>query len=374
MSFAFFIMAFNPMVILHVIIAFLVLMFMVTIHEAGHYTVGKLLGFKINEFAIGMGPKLFSRKLKSGEVFSIRAFPLGGFCAFEGEDKEGETEGSFNSQKPWKRILTLIAGATFNFVSAILIVIIAFSVYGNSMPQIAKVYENSPAEKCEIQAGDIIYSIDGKKILIFNDVSEYIGSIPQGESFDMVVIRDGEKVTITGLTSGKYTAIDEKLDENGNPVLDENGNIVMESQEAQGIGIRFGQTDRIRMSFGEAVTTSVPYCMRAGFYVWDALANLVTGQGSIDDVGGPITTISTMTQIAATGFDNILFLIVLISVNLAIFNLLPIPALDGARVVFVAIEWIRGKPIDRELEGKIHFIGLILLFALVILIDLIKIF
>lgn len=360
------------MTLVYILIAFLILMFMVTIHELGHYTAGKLLGFKINEFAIGMGPKIFSRNLKSGEVFSIRAFPLGGFCAFEGEDQEGETQGSFNSQKPWKRIVTLVMGATFNFVSAIIIAFIAFALFGNALPKVTKIYEGSPNyESGIIREGDIIYSVDGRKVYLYLDVSNYLKEAP--EEFDVVVIRDGQKLTLTGLKKGTYVAREYVLDENGNKVLDENGQPTYNETEAYGLGIGIG-TETVSMGFGEAFVSSAPYCVRAGGYIWQSLFDLIGGKGSIDDIGGPITTISMMTQVSATGFSNILFMVILISVNLAIFNLLPIPALDGARIVFVAIEWIRGKPIKRSVEGMIHTVGLFVLFALVILIDVIKLF
>lgn len=365
-------LAFSPMTLVYILIALLALMFMVTVHELGHYTAGKLLGFKINEFAIGMGPKIFSRTMKSGEVFSVRAFPLGGFCAFEGEDAEGTTEGSFNSQKPWKRIITLVMGATFNFLSAIIITFFAFAVFGNALPAVGKVYEGSPNYSSGLlREGDVIYSLNGKKILLYMDFSDYLADAP--ETFDMVVIREGEKVTLSGIKKAKYVAKDYKRDENGEIVKDEKGDPVYESVEAYGIGIGVTQKT-VKMNIGEAFVESAPYCIKAGGYIWKSFFELLSGKGSIDDVGGPITTIKLMSQVSATGFSNILFMVILISVNLAIFNLLPIPALDGARVVFVIIEWIRGKPIKRSVEGTIHLVGLIVLFAFVILIDVIKLF
>lgn len=360
------------MTIVYILIALLALMFMVTIHELGHYTAGKLLGFRINEFAIGMGPKIFSRNMKSGEVFSIRAFPLGGFCAFEGEDAEGTEQGSFNSQKPWKRIIVLVMGATFNFLSAIIIAFLAFAIFGNALPTVNKIYEGSPNyESGIIREGDVIYSVNGKKILLYLDLSDYLKEAP--ETFDVEVIRNGEKIRLEGLKKGNYIAKEYKRDENGEIVRDENGKPVYTSVEAYGLGIAITQT-MVRTGIGEAFVDSAPYCLRAGGYIWKSLFDLIGGKGSIDDIGGPITTITMMTQVSATGFSNILFMIILISVNLAIFNLLPIPALDGARVVFVIIEWIRGKPIKRSVEGTIHTVGLIVLFLLVILVDVIKLF
>ena len=362
--------------ILYILLALVVLLVMITIHEAGHYTAGKILGFKINEFAIGMGPKLFSRKKKSGEVFSVRLFPLGGYCAFEGEDENmPDSPDAFNSQKPWKRIIVLVSGALFNFISAILIVFIAFLAFWDDALAIQKVYESSVnydayQQGTGFKEGDIIYKIDGKVVYLVVDVSNYIAGA--GDEMDVVVLRENaqgkrEKVTIENVRKGKFTV--DKLDENGNVVLDENGNPVKE--EANGWGVQNAYVKN-SFTFGQALGRSVPYCLRAGGYILETLGGLITGRVPIKDIGGPITTIDMTTQVIRTGFSNVLFLITLISVNLAVFNLLPLPALDGSRVIFVLIEWIFRKPVNRKVEGWIHAIGMILLFGLVILVDVLR--
>lgn len=362
--------------ILYILLALVVLLVMITIHEAGHYTAGKILGFKINEFAIGMGPKLFSRKKKSGEVFSVRLFPLGGYCAFEGEDENmPDSPDAFNSQKPWKRIIVLVSGALFNFISAILIVFIAFWAFGDDALAIQKVYESSVnydayQQGTGFKEGDIIYKIDGKVVYLVVDVSNYIAGA--GDEMDVVVLRENaqgkrEKVTIENVRKGKFTV--DKLDENGNVVLDENGNPVKE--EANGWGVQNAYVKN-SFTFGQALGRSVPYCLRARGYILETLGGLITGRVPIKDIGGPITTIDMTTQVIRTGFSNVLFLITLISVNLAVFNLLPLPALDGSRVIFVLIEWIFRKPVNRKVEGWIHAIGMILLFGLVILVDVLR--
>lgn len=362
--------------ILYILLALVVLLVMITIHEAGHYTAGKILGFKINEFAIGMGPKLFSRKKKNGEVFSVRLFPLGGYCAFEGEDENmPDSPDAFNSQKPWKRIIVLVSGALFNFISAILIVFIAFWAFGDDALAIQKVYESSVnydayQQGTGFKEGDIIYKIDGKVVYLVVDVSNYIAGA--GDEMDVVVLRENaqgkrEKVTIENVRKGKFTV--DKLDENGNVVLDENGNPVKE--EANGWGVQNAYVKN-SFTFGQALGRSVPYCLRAGGYILETLEGLITGRVPIKDIGGPITTIDMTTQVIRTGFSNVLFLITLISVNLAVFNLLPLPALDGSRVIFVLIEWIFRKPVNRKVEGWIHAIGMILLFGLVILVDVLR--
>ena len=154
-----------------ILLAFVVLMFMVMIHETGHYTAGKIFGFQINEFSIGMGPKIFSKKKKNGEVFSLRLLPLGGFCAFEGEDEDKDNPRAFNNQKPWKRLIVLFAGAFFNFISAILIAIIAFSCFGDTVAKVSTVYDYAPQANQELQSGDVIYKINGKRVFVLDNIS-----------------------------------------------------------------------------------------------------------------------------------------------------------------------------------------------------------
>lgn len=337
--------------VLYIILAFMVLLFMITIHELGHYTAGKLLGFKINEFAIGMGPKLISKTMKSGEIFSIRAFPLGGFCAFEGEDQDNPSERAFNNQKPWKRLITLFSGAFFNFISAILIVIIAFSCFGDYLPTVNSVIEEGPNYTSGIfHEGDILYSIDGTTIYLYNDVSAIIakGNVPR--NVEVIVLRNGVKTALQNVVIDRYGI--------------EGSNL--------GFGIMLGTEKRTKFGLGESIIRSLPYCTRVAGYVLETLGGLVTGLIGLDSIGGPITTIDITSQVVKSGFANILFLISLISVNLAVFNLLPLPALDGSRMIFVIIEWVRGKPINRKIEGIIHLVGIIVLFAFVIILDLVK--
>ncbi len=348
-------------IVLYLIIAFLILMFMITIHELGHYIAGRILGFKINEFAIGMGPKIFSKTLKNGQVFSLRCLPVGGFCAFEGEDEENPSPGAFNNQKPWKRLIVLFSGAFMNFISAVLIVIIAFSCFGDYLPYIYDVYTLDSVEQTTesmLLPGDTILQIDGDDVLLSVDISSMIQEA--GEEADVLVLRDGEKVLLEGVKKGYYT------------ITSDDG--TTQTYYGWGVSIAYGGNERVRFTFGESLARSLPYCLRTASYVLETLGGLVTGLIGIDQIGGPITTINITMQVARTGFANILMLITLISVNLAVFNLLPVPALDGCKMIFVIIEWIRGKPVNRKVENYIHFIGLLLLFGFVIAVDLLSLF
>jgi regulator of sigma E protease len=192
-----------------------------------------------------------------------------------------------------------------------------------------------------------------------------------GAHTSVLVVRDGKRTLLTDVSKGAY--LTEKYDENGNAELDESGAPLMQS--ASGFGVFLdNQSPRYRFSFFESVGRSVPYSLSTATAILKALGELVTGVLGLKDVGGPISTIDITMQVARSGFINVLYLITLISINLAVFNLLPIPALDGSKIVFTAVEWIRGKPINRTVENYIHLIGLLLLFSFVIIIDVIKLF
>ena len=407
-----------------VILAFVILMIMVLIHETGHYTAGKILKFKINEFAIGMGPKVFSKTKKNGEVVSLRLLPLGGFCAFEGEDEDNPSPQAFNSQKPWKRIIVLVSGALLNFISALIICTILFAAYGETVAMVNRVYDYAPAINQQLEKGDIVYKINGKRVFILDDLSRYMS-----DEMSVTVIKpNGEKVTYTGITRNSYYSVSIKSLEGvelnqtasgaeralkaGDVIykidgksVSQKGDVARYIREASdtvtitvidsdlcdyvvpksdlqkidfaethytgiGMSINYGT---YKFYFGEALLRVVPYCGEVGLLVLRTLGGLLTGVVGIESVGGPVSTIAVASEVVSYGFASVLSLFVLISVNLAVFNLLPVPALDGCRIVFVIIEWIARKPINRKVESWINFIGLILLLGFVILIDILKI-
>ncbi len=417
--------AFQFSQIKNIFLAVIVLLFMITIHELGHYTAGKLLKFRINEFAIGMGPKIFSRKTKSGEVVSLRAVPLGGFCAFEGEKEEGENPNSFNKQKPWKRIVVLFSGAFFNFVSAVLIAVVVFSCFGDTVKVVRHVYDYAVVENHVLEEGDILYKVDGKPIYLATNFSSYI----KNDEFDLTVIRNGKEVELTGLKlhtyvttsitaktlncisdDGKHVlspgdviykidgvivegegALEQILLQSGDTVNLEivtssgefvtfsnfvkdsfyNNDITTSESSYKGLGIT-ASFDKMKYTFAESLARSVPYCLHIAWFILSTLGGMITGAVGLSDMGGPLTTISVASQVVATGFANVLSMIVMISVNLAVFNLLPFPALDGCQIIFVLIEAIRKKPINHKLQAVINTVGLVLLMLFVIMIDLIK--
>ena len=353
------------MIILYILLAILVLLLMIMIHETGHYIAGKILKFKIEEYSIGFGKPIFSKTLKSGEVFSLRWIPLGGFCAFKGEDEDGnEDKECFNSYPCWKRLIVLFSGAFFNFVSAIIFSLILLVSIGSGFVQINS-FDSDCINTDKLQKNDIILEVDGVEPTFINGgIIKLMSDKDVGEDISLLIRRDGKEMTVVVQKYQKY----QKNEETGELVLDNNGKPIVQSKV---IGV---MTDYVKLNFGEALAKCVPYTFNMAWECLVVLGGLFTGEIGIESVGGPVTTVQTIAQSTATDFRNLILLFPLIAVNLAVFNLLPVPALDGARMVFVLIEWIFRKPVPREIEGKIHNIGLFVLFGLVILIDILHIF
>lgn len=382
-----------------ILLAILALMFMVVIHESGHYLIGKLFKFKINEFSIGFGKALFKRKMKSGEDFSIRLIPFGGYCAFEGEDEENSDPRAFNNQKPWKRLLVLVAGATFNLISAVLIISLTFTFYGDILP-VTSVQSGYVSENSAFKETDIVLSIDGENFSFFNGTfnhtysdGEHVAVVRRldenGKRYETTVTFTGEEYGFISNSSlelyayylykngqtapgfenfefgEQFTTVSETdLENNYSSVkaIIERGNCVSY------------QFYRVKFSFFEAFGRGFLSTFRIVGLVISTFIGLFTGGTPLSDVGGPITLITMIGESAAVNPASLMYLICLISANLGVFNLLPIPSLDGSRMVFVAIEWIRGKPVSQKVEGLVHFIGLIALFGFAILVDVLRLF
>ena len=345
--------------ILYIILALVVLLLMITIHEFGHYTFGKWLGFKINEFSIGFGKTIFSKKRKNGEVFSIRLIPLGGYCAFAGEDEDVKSPDDFNNKPCWKRIIVLLGGVTFNFLSAIIFAFILLVSFGYDIPRVENAEFNQSyvneynltvpeSEQLNpLQNGDVIRKIDGTKISFItgNTFASLMSKYNVGDKFTLTVQREGEKEWVT-LNMTKF-------------------------DDGQTEGGVLGVTSKAyRYNFVEALCDCVPLACAFAWKVLVFLFMLLTGGVSITDVGGPITTIGVVAEYSQINIANLFVFLPLIAANLAVFNILPIPSLDGSRIVFTIIEWIRKKPINRKVEGYIHLVGLCILFAFVIFVDI----
>jgi regulator of sigma E protease len=349
--------------LLHIGIALAILLLMVTIHELGHYIAGRILNFKINEFAVGFGKVLFQKTNKRGEKISLRLFPLGGFCAFEGEG-DGEEDkikpDSFNAQKPWKRIIVYVMGPLFNIISAVFFSFILLVSFGYDIPQVTNVSNATYPPASEFVAGDVIREVDGTKVNFINGnpFPALLNDFSKGEEFEVTVQRNGKLVKIT-------TSLSQALDENGQPETTEDGTPILV------IGI---QTKAYRHTVWEALARAIPFTIGLAWLVLKGIFMAFTFQAPVGSVSGPIGAIGTMAKETSKNIANLFLLLPLISVNLGVFNLLPIPALDGSHVVFSTVEWIRKKPINRTVESYIHFFGFLALIGMVVLFDILNIF
>ena len=356
------------MIILYILLAIVVLLLMIMIHETGHYVAGKIFKFKIEEFSIGFGKAIFSKTLKSGEVFSLRWIPLGGYCAFKGEDEDEEDEdvdkeGAFNTYPCWQRIIVLVSGALFNFISGILFSFILLLSIGSGICRVTDVVATNGNEQV-IYKNDIILEVDGKEPTFINGgIINLMSGKDVNEDIVLKINRNGEIMDVVVKKYQEY-----EVDDNGVVVKDTEGNPVVKSKI---IGVK---SEYVPLSFGESLVKCVPYTFNMAWECLVVVGDLITGQLGIDAVGGPITTVQTIATSTQANFKNLILLFPLIAVNLAVFNLLPIPALDGARALFVLYEWIFKKPVPRHIEARIHSVGIMILFALVILVDVMHLF
>lgn len=354
-----------------VLAAILILLAMITVHEFGHYLAGKALKFKINEFAIGFGPKLFKRvNAKTGELFTIRALPLGGYCAFEGEDEDGaDGENSFNKKSPWKRIIVLIAGATMNYILALLIIITAFFAFGQASYKVNSVEINDayPIEY-SLADGDVIVGVEGRNIYAATDMVYALKGRVEGDKVTLSVIREGERKNVEIIL--RADCVFENSSQTGK-VWRAFGVGTYEAEDAKYWDI---SSQNCTFGFWETLGRSFGYSFSIAGTIFTVLGELLTGNLGISAIGGPVTTIMLTSEIAAQGVQSFLQIAAYIGVNLAVFNLLPIPALDGSKVVFCLIEWIFRKPVPRKVEAAIHAVGFVLILAFAVLVDILQFF
>ena len=365
---------------LYILLAIVVLLFMVLVHELGHYIAGKILKFKITEFSIGFGKAIFSHtSKKTGEKFSFRIFPLGGYCSFYGEDEDGKgDEQSFNNQKPWKRIIVFFAGVTMNFITAIIFSWILLCTVGYDVPQIVNFSQEINVGVFE--KGDVITHIDGRKIdfafgenfvdLINEQKSEAKSFY---ESEDYIAGQEYPPFSMTVERNGEVKELMVEVLPYEKTITNDDGTTSTETVYVIGLEsdiVGAPCTAAYKYGFFDGLGRAFPMAFGFAWVVLKSLWLLITFQIPITEMGGTITTIATMAEYTQLNPTNLLIFIPLISANLAVFNILPFPALDGAHVLFTTIEWIRRKPIDRKVENTIHFVGLCVLFAFVIIVDI----
>ena len=331
-----------------IISSIIIFLLVILIHEFGHFIVAKMNGVSVLEFSIGMGPKLFQRE-SNGTLYSLRVLPVGGYCHLEGEDEENDSPNSLNNQSPLVRLKVILAGAIMNFILAFILLILLMSVSRVST-EVSGVIKDSPAYSSGIQTGDQIVSINGENV---SDGEELLKSIKESQGdLNIGVIRDSQSKNI------KVT-----------PRLENN---------IRKIGVNFQEEYNIKnFSIVKGFKKGLITFLNLTGMLYKFLGMLITGQLGLGGVSGPVGVVKEIGNAAKTGVANLIFLLAYININLGVFNLLPIPALDGGRAIFILIEMIFGKKISQEKEGYIHMVGLILLLALIAIVtikDVIKLF
>ena len=351
---------------LYIIVAILIFGVLIATHELGHFLSAKLLGVKVNEFSIGMGPALWQSRKEEGweesekTLYSLRLLPIGGYCAMEGEDDDSADPRAFGRAAWWKKIVILCAGAGMNFLTGLLIMLVLYApakgvwqeCYGGAI-------EGYQTENCGLLPGDVFLSVDGHRILVNGNVSFYLNRA--GETVDFVVERDGQRLELNGV----YLPYQERTDEEGN------------YSRLRGIYL-----DRYGAPIGTLGKLDCAWrsCLDFVRLVWISLGDLITGAVGLRDLSGPVGIVDMMGEVGSqspTLYDaawNLAYLAAFIAVNLAVMNLLPLPALDGGRVFFLLLNGliygVFRRKIDPRYEGYVHMAGLAMLMVLMLVVTL----
>lgn len=325
------------------LVAILLFLVLIIIHEFGHFIAAKLMGVRVNEFAVGFGPKLFSIKGKETN-YAFNLVPFGGYCAMEGEDENSTDERAFCNKKPWRRFIIVVMGATFNLILGLIIVAVILAptkVFTSTT--VAVFDENAVSQSTGLMVDDEILEVDGRKIYSFYDLSYAFTNIPDGK-IDITVLRNGKEKELKNVTF-------KTEEENGISYL---------TLDFKVYGIKKTVGSYIEQTF----KTSVSYCA----VIWRSLIDLIGGKYGLSAVSGPVGVTVAIADAARQNLRNLLPLMALITINLGLFNLLPIPALDGGRLLFILIEMITRRPVPQKWESLVHAVGFVILIGLMLLI------
>jgi len=353
---------------LSILIAILVFGVLIFVHELGHFLAARAFGVKVNEFAVGMGPKLLSHKSeRSGTVYSLRALPFGGFNSIEGENGDSTDDAAFCVKPVWQRMIIIVAGAAFNLIFAVIvmcIIVIATDKLGSTIvaqfpePVVSDTEQEGDGEEKEneivlvgepsntkekFQVGDKIIKINGKRVHVVDELV-YTIAFEGVEPSTVTVIRNGETVVLENVVFPKY----------------ESGGIVFGT-----VDFKVAREDK---NFFTVLKHSWFNCVSTMETIWESLFGLISGKYGMEQMSGPVGVTEALGDAAKSGILVVMNMAVMISMNLGVFNLLPIPALDGGRLVFLIIEAIRRKPLKAEVEGMVNTVGLLLLMALMVII------
>lgn len=341
------------MTILYVLLAILLLGILIMVHEFGHFAVARLCGIAVKEFSLGFGPVIWQHKSKKSDTtFSIRPIPMGGYCMFYGDtdddpnDSTKDDPRNYNKAPVWKRMLNVLAGPGMNFVLAFVVAIALMGVYGAvaTTPVVQEVEAGMPAAEAGLQAGDIFVRVNQTEVEngTVQDVSNAIGADASSAPVEITVLRDGQEQTFT--VTPQY---DSEL-------------------ERYRVGVTIAQGYE-KMPASSILPSAWSLCKQASVAIVESLGKLFTTGEGLNDAAGPVGVVSLVAQQTQQGgLEIYLYLLVILSINLGLMNLIPIPGLDGSRLIFMLIEAIRRKPVNQKIEAGVHLCGYVLLFGLMI--------
>ncbi len=319
--------------------------FMIFFHELGHFTVAKLSGIKVNEFAIGFGPKILRRK-KGDTTYSLRLLPLGGFVSMEGEDEESDEIGSFSKAPVSNRIAVVLAGGIMNLILGFLVLVgLTLSEGVIASTTISWFDEGASTEASGLQIDDEILSVNGRRVFVIDDIIYELQRIEPGEACDVTVRRDGEKLTIP---------------------------VVFDITEDPETGINMLRYDfkvyALPFTFYNVIRESFNWSLSIARLIYITVLDLITGRAAINQLTGPIGIVSEISNAVSYGFSTVAYLFAIITINLGVCNLLPLPALDGGRLVFLLVEAISRRKLNPKYEGLVHLVGMALLMLLMVVV------
>ena len=377
-----------------VIVTIVIFMVMITFHELGHFISAKLLGVAVPEFSVGMGPAILKHQGKK-TLYALRLLPIGGYCRLEGEDEKSDDPAAFTNQKLWKRFIIVASGAIINLLMGFVLFMVVVKMMSPIPTNVIEtVDERSYLAEAGVMPGDRIVSIDGHKIGIFYDIGLYTSELNEKtESVEIVVKRDGERLTFNvkpsldeyKITYGAENAeVSDSL--NGITITDTKKYVKEVPPEIIGTSESrkryiLGFSPRFEdITVSNVVHEAWHYTRFTMVSIFGAIRDMISGKTGLENLSGPVGVagvIDDAVKSGEEGFLNILLIVATLTINLGIFNLLPLPALDGGRLFFMLIELLRGKPVPPEKEGLVHTIGLILLLLLAAVVcysDIIKLF
>ena len=331
-----------------VIIAIIMFLLLVTIHEFGHFIVAKLSGIKVNEFAVGMGPAIYSKE-KGETLYSLRILPIGGYCAMEGEDESSSDPRSYDNAPASRRFLTILAGPFMNLLLAAIIFSVVIFNTGTASTKVGGFSENSKAKEAGIEIGDQILKVNDENITEFADISKVLAKFYEENDKDLPV-----EVLVKRNDEAKSFTV--------KPYFEKNTAFLGVSSKLRDVG------------FFESIGLGFKEMNKNVKMIFSILGNLFTGKLSVKALSGPVGVVKEIGNQANNGLMNLLYFLAYISVNLGVFNLIPFPALDGSKLVTNLYEMITKKKVNKKIEEKVTIVGFVILLSLILLVTIKDVF